>query len=323
MVKCIDCPRPVTKRLPGIECTKCKKWRHADCAGMSEDKFKHLVQTENVDWTCKKCNKNPKRLSVIIPDADEDLSGTPQEEKPISNSQLTMAIKAELKKMIKTELMPLQNSTQYSSDKIDDFEEKIAAYEEKLKSMQNKVTDLTNKCSNYELRCQALEQRVAELEQEKLVDTLEVAGVPPKPNENIDEIVKKIAETLKVPTEVAESSRTKRRGNENSDKPDAGYKAPIVLKMKNTDHKKAWIAAGKIAQLKANSIDCSFGENRIFVREALTNHTKTLLWQTKEHLKQTYRFIWSKEGRILVKKDEQAKTINIRSTADIDRLARN
>lgn len=324
MAKCTDCNKVITKRLPGIECSKCHKWRHAECTGIPPDKFDALITTECVDWVCRKCNKNPKRLSVIAPDFENEPI-TPITDVIDPKLQLASMVRTEVNKILKSEINDLRSSNQFFSDKIDEYEEKITAFNEIVKGLESKVLNLSNKNSNTELRCQALEQRVAELEQNKLDSTVEVAGIPKCKDENIGKLVTSISEKLGVPAhDVVASYRMNKKSHTKEEQTNnSGYKSPIVVTLKDVGRRNAWVAAGRAAGLTAADFgsDPVFSSTaRLYVREALTHHMKNLLWQAKQRLKQAYRFVWCKDNKIFVRRDEREKIIIIRSISDIENL---
>ncbi|XP_037966839.2 uncharacterized protein LOC119691984 [Plutella xylostella] len=82
MAKCAACTTLVTKKKPGLQCSKCKKWLHGTCAAISTDQLNALFLTESVEWMCKACTgkARPARLSCILPDAEEDEGVTDTED---------------------------------------------------------------------------------------------------------------------------------------------------------------------------------------------------------------------------------------------------
>lgn len=321
-VKCVDCNKSVTKKVPGIECSKCRKWYHAECTGISKEKFAVLAETECIDWVCRKCNKNPKRLSLILPEIEES-AGTPTAEESTEKLHIKALIKAEVTKILRAELGDIKASMQFSSDKIDEYEEKFAATEVIIKGVQGKLANTINNLQNLELKYQALEQRITLIEQEKLSAMLEITGIPTKPNEDVNSLVKSISENIQTSMEdVSSIKRVKKLLLSSKDgKNDKGLdKSTILLTMKNTEKRTTWITAGRETKLVSTTIDPSLKEERIHIREALTNPIKKLLWQAKQKLKGIYEFVWCKEGRILARKSGKSKVREIRNIMDIDKL---
>lgn len=128
-VKCTDSNKSVTKILSGIECSKCNKCRHADCAAISNEKFALLANTGCMDWVCRKYNKNSKCLWLILPESPN----TPiAEEQTMGKLQIAEMVRSEVTKILRTELEKIRRM-QFSSDKVDEYEEKFSPTEEIIK----------------------------------------------------------------------------------------------------------------------------------------------------------------------------------------------
>ncbi|KAJ2939934.1 hypothetical protein O0L34_g6641 [Tuta absoluta] len=85
-----------------------------------------------------------------------------------------------------------------------------------------------------------------------------------------------------------------------------------------------WLAAARNKKIFAKDVildlDETVANDQIYVREAATPNQKKLLWQVKQSLKPTYKFIWFKDGRILVRKEENSKIFCIYTEGDITKL---
>ncbi|KAL4703055.1 hypothetical protein ACJJTC_009737 [Scirpophaga incertulas] len=77
----------------------------------------------------------------------------------------------------------------------------VKKQESTLKLLLNKNTDIINKNKNLELRIAALEQHSNELDQKLLANTLEIAGIPEAPHQDIKELMTKIADKLQLNAE--------------------------------------------------------------------------------------------------------------------------
>ncbi|XP_046972452.1 uncharacterized protein LOC124539198 [Vanessa cardui] len=159
----------------------------------------------------------------------------------------------------------------------------------------------------------ALEQRVLELEQLQLRKCVEISGVPLQENQDLQQIVSVVQEKMNVNAkEVKEIKRLPIK----KDRPQI-----IQVELISESAKNKWIAASRQTNISPVDIipnlDQRHSVGKIVVREALTPYYKFLLGKTKHELKDTYKYIWCKDGRILIRKTDKSKVNTVRSESDI------
>ncbi|KOB62415.1 Uncharacterized protein OBRU01_25088, partial [Operophtera brumata] len=73
--KCVKCKKNITKKGPGIECSRCDKVVHADpaCSKLSNKQLNTIRNSPGIEWSCEECLQNlSRRSSFVIPDDDGD-----------------------------------------------------------------------------------------------------------------------------------------------------------------------------------------------------------------------------------------------------------
>lgn len=308
----------MTKKNPGVQCSKCNKWLHGTCASITTEQLTALFTTDSVDWKCRGCTggAKPKRLSCILPDHDEE-DNTDTE--PINNNdakQILSEIRREVREVIRQEL---QNTLQFYSDKIDEYEEKIKGYEITMKSLENKCMDTKNTCKNLALKNDVLEQKLNAIEQNLLANNLEICGIKEEEMENIKEIANKICTKItQNPEDITKVYRKKiRRSNTTNN-----MQTAIVVTLRDPHCREKWLESAKKIQLTAKDLG-RLEDSKIYLRESLAPATAFLLWKAKSELKETdiCKYVWCKNGLVLVRKHENdKKTYIVRSEKDIERL---
>lgn len=318
MVKCAKCLKTVTKKTPGIQCSKCSKWMHGECTSISEEQLNVLYNTDSIDWKCRGCTgtAKPKRVSCILPDADtEDASSSSELQYNTLTRKIISDIRQELREVVQQEL---QSTLQFFSDKVDEYQEKLNQFETTMKHYDNQIKDMKNNLKNYALKYDALEQKMNVIQQSLIVNNVEICGIYEQSSDNIMEIVKKVA--IKIdqdPNDILKAYRKKtaRPNNGNDSSP-----SPIIISLKD-GCKEAWLQSSKNINVSCQDLGLLKG-NKIYLRESLTPATAYLLWKSKTELKKTnlYKFVWCKNGVILSRKHETDKIHHIRSSKDIERL---
>lgn len=286
---------------------------------ITNDQLSVLQETDSVDWKCRTCTgtARPKRLSCILPEAeDDDNTDTEILTSSISN-QILMDIRREVRETIRIEM---QTSLQFLSDKIDDYELKIQSFLKQGKELENQCNDLRNVCKNLKIRNEALEQRLSTLEQNQLLDQVEICGVSEKDNENVQDVCKTICSSLKIsPDSIIKAYRKKNYKKQGTTKTISS--STIIVQLRD-GHRDNWLQSSKTTNLTGEHLGLS-EKNKIFIRELLTPHTSFLLWKTKNSLKETglYKYVWYKNGKILVRQTDNKKVFTIRCESDIEYLA--
>ncbi|VVD02747.1 unnamed protein product [Leptidea sinapis] len=134
----------------------------------------------------------------------------------------------------------------------------------------------------------ALEQKVHEFEQASLNNRIEIMGIEKLPGENLKELISKVGDTINVNTSEIEWARrvTTTRPLKTSAKP-----APIVVKFKvsGANSRDTWLAQRrKMMEVTSDKLTGGSATNKIYINEALTKVTRTLLWNTKKQLYGVY-----------------------------------
>lgn len=319
-VKCAiaNCNKLINKKSPGLQCAKCSKWIHGSCANLTADQLCALYSTESADWKCRSCqgNTKSKRLSFIMPDAEEELDTDtePQSQNQITQSMLRefrSEIRKEVRDVVRAELQSeLQSVLQFYSNKIDDYETKIKEYE-------NQSIEMKNQCKNLLLRNEAMEQKINIIEQNLINNYIEIDGISEYENEDVYSIAKKLSEKIN------QNAKDMLKVYRKKSKRNAGNrKSPIIISLAE-GRRAYWLAAAKnIDMTCARDLGMS-EDSKIYVRESLTPYTANLLWKAKTTLKKTdlCKYVWCSEGVVLARKADRQRIHHIRNTSDIERLA--
>ncbi|CAG4966784.1 unnamed protein product [Colias eurytheme] len=322
MSKCDNCNKGLTKRTPGLECSKCGKVVHAtqSCTGLSSKQLSAL-RAGSLEWTCDDCQINSphKKSSFIIPleeEEDDTISEGNQGTSCIDTNKFLKDITLEMKRILKKELQPIETSLSFCCDKIDELTRTVEAQNKQIKELEKKYTNLKNEKSHLDLEINALKQHVRYMEQQRLDTIIEVANIPSRPNEDLNDLCNKLADNLNLTKEGI--SNVKRLEGRN------GQDGCIQLEFKQEELCNLWVRASRRREVLVGQVVCDeavpAAKTKVIVRKALTKANKTLLWQAKQKLTPNYKYVWFQNGNILIRKSENNKPIVIRSETDIENL---
>jgi hypothetical protein len=320
--KCSKCKKNITKKAPGLECSRCDTIVHADttCSKLSNKQLNTLRNSPGIEWSCEECLKNVSRRSSFFTPVDDDDEDDDSEPVPslqqLDTRKLVQDISREMKKTFKEEMRNLEASLEFLSDQISTMEQSLRAQDGAIKVLESKNLDLLNKNRNLELRMSVLEQVVNNQEQNSLSCSLEIAGLPDTSPKDIPNILEIIAEKLELSNDDIQSSS---RLPGSKDKP-----GPILVKMKSKTVRSRWIEISKARALTAGTlipnVPQEIAGNRVYFREALTKTNKTLLYTAKSTLGKSFQFIWCKDGKVCIRKTSNAKILYIQSIKDINHI---
>lgn len=317
VTKCSTCTKNITKKLPGLECSRCETRVHAtiECAKLTSKQLAALRNTEGLKWSCNHClGGMTKRTSFFIPE-DESESREVQSV-ALDIKQLLHDISLEIKKTIQEEMEKFETSLNFFGDQVKNIEDILKDQKSKIKHLENANIDLKNQNKNLELRISALEQVQLEQDQKLLLNTLEIAGIPKSHNDDALSLTKTIAESLGTSPD---SIQDVRRIKTSTTKPDL-----LLIEMDTKASREKWLLAVKNKRFTVGSIIPSAPKedsaNPVFIREALTPHLKTVLYEAKKVLKRehNYEYVWCKSGKIDARKNSESKVYIIRNVNDIN-----
>ncbi|KAI5641324.1 hypothetical protein NE865_06362 [Phthorimaea operculella] len=216
------------------------------------------------------------------------------------------------------ELASVITSVEFNSKKIDDFQETIDISSVKIKDLERKQTSLKNQITHLDTKIASYEQRLEITEQTQLSKCIEIANLPTQETDNPLKIAQEVGKLLQTDDAEKEVISAKRLQNRKS------KLAPILVELRCKEDVLRWVTAARAANISIKNVlpnlEGEFADEKVFVREALTNRNKFLLGKAKHELKSTYKYIWCKYGKVFVRKSENSKIYWIRNETDISSL---
>ena len=210
-------------------------------------------------------------------------------------------------KELKQELTQLQKNQEIISGKHDDLTEDYAKVlmvnkqcKQDLKQLSKRTDDIQQKSSEEELK-------LDEIEQYERRQNLELAGVPFKENEDVTQVVLDLASKLHVDLEeddisIAHRLPLKRHsGNRKLNR----HPAIIVRCISRCKRNELYDNRNKARTIENFPVD---DMENLYINENVTQRRQRLFWLAKQKAKKfNYRYIWSNNGHIYVRKEKELK----------------
>lgn len=282
----MQCPKCkiITKRNEeNITCSKCKSSFHLPCSGLTDEEVK-TKKTEKVKWQCISC-----------------VSGSGK----VQNSGSGNGADHEILDISK------------------DISAKVNMLVTQMAEMNGKMTKMMEENEELKQEVASLKNRLNLADQRSRINNVEISNYPEESNENIREVVKDIFKAIGSNLQDMEIQAAHRVPSFNKPGP-----KNIVVQFTSR-----WTRATVLANSKkyrrtnkrnlvAKDIKPEKANTPIYISEHLSPAYKQLLKKAKQFANDNhFKFVWVREGRILLKKDEgERQTFNISSEEDLAKL---
>lgn len=355
---CFKCKEVINKDEMIKCMNQCKNTYHYFCIPIEKESFKKMKKESRQIFSCNECltmNSQQDHLNIdIINDfkktndeiVNENIRDVKSQEKQIldlKNSNdgvaqnpniqdfdsLYMLLKLELAKnadsMQNNIVGLIQECKREFRTEMNDIialnkknEEQITALIKLNQETNIRVTELQNQNKKLDLK---LQQVTTELNNQKIEINklnmytrrcnLEVMGITELQNEDLKKILLKMADILKQDINdivLAHRIPTKsKRGRS------------IIIKFRDVYARNNWLNIVKKTRITINQLIGIDDNKRIYVNEHLTVYNKMLFFEAKQYkIKNHFRFLWTRNGAIFLRKSPDSKVIHLEKLEDLD-----
>lgn len=315
----------------GVYCTACCQYLHYHCGNITEGGYRKLGDRKNL-WRCNPC-KQAKQFGVLgaltptvspsqsttttrsASPVHSDMASVLAEIQVITRKLEPLETFAQDLKALRAEFIELKTSVEVTAVTIEKFNARLATLESKT-SQIDKTHGLV---TTLQLKVESLERESQEQEQWSRMNNIEIKGVSLVKNENLFDIVSKIGSKICHPID-----KTKLNFITRIPTRDPNQCKPIIACFQNRYVKENFIAAAR-AYNKSNPLTLSDlglkGNQKVFVNDHLTIQNKNLLTKAKSlKMERGFRYLWVKQAKIHMRKDEAAPVITIKTERDLVKI---
>ncbi|KAF6215731.1 hypothetical protein GE061_000063 [Apolygus lucorum] len=327
--KCVKCEKGFPYNAYKMKCGTCKGQYHLECVKFTREVYLFHKENRKI-WTCDGCFKvNRKSIS-----SGNSIDGSPTPSvKDDGDADIIIALIISFRQEVRANNRSLSSKLEENAKEIKDLKEHLNTYSENIKENTAAISairvDLTSievkhdelQVQNTELKgyIKRLEDRLLDSEQNALIKTVEISGIPISPGFSVTECVLSVGDAIKFDmNESMIDNCFRRRLLTGSTQPGV-----ISLTFNRQQEKDKFVSlARKKRDLSIRDIGIIEGEhNRIYVNESLTFVKRQILKQAKIFKRNhNFKFVWVRNGRILMKKDEESIPVDIKKIEDFDEL---
>ncbi|RZF35706.1 hypothetical protein LSTR_LSTR009574 [Laodelphax striatellus] len=304
---CKSCNKPLRSgRAIEVSCSKCKSKFHHYCVGLKPDEAK-CIMDNNGTWNCEVCTSN---VILTCPTVETTDDSSTSEEPLVIN--LLKEMKGDMRRME----LDLGNSIERCHMDVADILQKLKVQEKQLNICLEKIESQALQILKLKEDNESLHRSLSDLQQYSRTNCIEIHNYPVVPNENIVEVVKEIGKALDYPISEQQIDNCHRLPTRKTNIP-----PPIIVKLVRKIDKDGLLNKRRIKRDFSTrhlglSSDCP-----IYMNESLSEERRKVFAAVRKmKTDKGFKYLWIRNGRILVRKTEGQPVIVLEHLTDISKL---
>lgn len=257
--------------------------------------------------------------------ADSQGADTDVPESPVSFDGEDMArALVELKRFIGAEFFTIRQELKEFRDEfqemrahLSDFNQRMDRLEGRVEAIEKQVIDGAASAATRVLEeaVATLQMELNDRDQELLSNDVQVTNVPEEPGESAAGLATRICAKLGVELDVRDVVLVHRAGRAR----EAGRPRPLVLRLARRSVKDELLRGARTRRgATTEGLGVAGAPQRFYVNERLTGANRRLFQQAREAARTAaWRFVWTRDGRILARRSEGQPTHRVRRLADL------
>lgn len=303
MNKCNRCDDELPLDGDFVTCSGCNGGLHFECSGLRESTYRGMSSSKKQSWRCITCrslssSSSQMQRSNSLDSGEHTFVG--------SNLQEMQSFMKQINKKLDT-LVEVKNSVEDLKMQINDLTKEVQKY-------KNKTLQLEKQLRERETRIETLENRMMDMENYSRRKNIEIVGLKKQNNENLMETFSKICKKIEVEDKInaKDIDIIHRIPNRKDDK----YQT-VIIKFNNHNTRNIILEKRRM-KINNNDIYGDGDTREVYINENQSKEFKSMFWEIKkEALRQGYAYIWSRNGKIYIRKSQNGKKILVRKLSDI------
>lgn len=201
--------------------------------------------------------------------------------------------------------------------KLEETTNAVKVQSENAEKNMKVIEELLAENKQLKQKVKTLEQRIEDVEQYSRSNSLEIHGIPQERNEDVMSVVKEVGKALdmNISDSMVDACHRLRR-NQNGNNPPG-----IIVKFVRRLDKEEFIRKRRVKRTLSTRHINRPDDRPIYVNESLSPSRRRLLAMAKTVQRENnYKFLWVRNGRIFLRKIEDAEVKVVLSQEDLDEL---
>lgn len=305
MVNCGLCAKVIASNKLKLVCSDCDGEFHAACLKMSKADIECITADELV-WRCGNC-ASKRRKSMRLDSSVEEGN--------VTLDDLMTAIK-EVRDSQRSCEKDYNTSFEAINTKLDETNVVLKSQSEQYEKCVKIMEDLISENKQLKEKVRKLEERLEDVEQYSRSNSVEIHGIPVETNENVLNIVKEVGKALDLNISDSMVDACHRLGNKQNGNPPG-----IIVKFVRRLDKEEFIRKRRVKRTLSTRHINRPDDKPIYVNESLSPSRRRLLAMARTaRNEKNYKFLWIRNGKIFLRKEENAPVKVVTNQDDLSKL---
>jgi hypothetical protein len=288
-----------------VKCNDCCETFHGACVNMKADEIKFLTDGGKV-WRCDACTKKRKSMSLEASVSVGEFS--------LKDVVLMLNdMREDFKRMEKD----LGNSIERCHTDIEDILKKVKLQEGQLSLCLEKIDSQATEIKALKKDNEDLHRAMSDMQQYTRSNCLELYNYPQEKNENLLEVVKSVGKALGHEITDLQIDNCHRLPTRIVDKP-----APIIIKFTRKIDKDELLRRRRVKRDFSTRHLNLPSDIPLYLNESLSpERRKVLSLARMAKVERAYKYLWIRNGKILMRKSDGKPVITLETVKDLNKLS--
>lgn len=317
VLNCVKCKKSITKTHEKIQCVgECKGWYHQGCSELTLDEYHNYKRKAGEKWICNKCLESDSESESDADSEDE----IPSKERKLKTKSEKFNVdifdnpkptNKQILETMKKMFEEIQKSVTFNGSMIEDLKADLKKITEGNKKLKKEQIALKNRVADLEQEVLQIRSSVSDERNEDRLKNIVIVGL--KGDQDAKKDVTKVLNYLKVGISEQEY--------EVKILPSKESKKPVLVTFSQKAIRDKVLLQRKSVSLDTNTCGITSGNtSKIFLNEDLCKHSRELFKKARELKRHGFKYVWCKNGSILVRKDDNGPIKKMLTAGQITNL---